>query len=485
MKKIKVKIVCAIVLLVNVMPVHCMFRSAASWRPVTSGMSRDTAARLVAEQKAKHLSLEQFVVQPKPDTSTLSGLFQSGINSFWSLFQRSQQKPAVASLSSGVTASSPFGRGVRPGDQKRMYSTSARSQPVASVPSSFKPSLMSMIPRTNENKIEQLFKEFYDALEDRRIKSEHSNFLSANLPWTSDVREFESLVKKTGYNPINRNFEGKPSFFAKMLMFFGGQTYRHSNYQYISGDGYIDHDGAKIISIFYKLGARWRPEEEARLFFNQDNYKTYFKMQGDRINKFSFANTLKDLLTYISFIRQWKNFFESIGLSINDFMPGISHIRWDYIGSLEENCGYLADKEIKNIKIEELLKNPYQNIFMKIRFIFGVATANNIYDLIGIAQEAGFFKAAQQDYRKFSEESSSDKAIWDLLPGLTSSSSKEDITKAFRKYSIDNHEDKLNVLVREGKITQEVADERKAKYKEITGAWNEYNEKLKQQQATE
>ena len=481
MKKLKSKVLYMIVLLVSVVPLHCMFRRAASWRPATSGMSREAAAHLAGMKAKEPLSAKSPHALPMRDTSTWSGWLQLGMDRLKSLLQRSQQTPEIVSVSSAASSSSPFGRS----GQRRMYSTSTTPKFVSSVPSSFQPSLMSMIPRTSENKIEKLFKNFYDGLEDRRIKSENSNFLSAHLPWTSDVREFESLVKKTGYNPINRNFEGKPSFFAKMLKLFGGQTYTYSNHKSISRDGNINLEDVRTLGIFYELGARWRPEEEAQLFFNQNNYRTFFEAQGDRINNFSFANTLEDLLKYISFIRQWKNFFKSIGLNINNFMPGISHAKWDYISSLEENCGYLADKETKNIKIEELLKKPYDNIFIRIRFIFGVAIANNIYELVGIAQEAGFFKSAPQDYRRSSGESSSDEAIWNLLPGLTSTSSKEDITKAFRKYSKENHEDVLNTLVKEGKMTKENADEKKATYQKVTAAWNDYNEKLKQQQTTE
>lgn len=68
------------------------------------------------------------------------------------------------------------------------------------------------------------------------------------------------------------------------------------------------------------------------------------------------------------------------------------------------------------------------------------------------------------------------KPIWDLLPGLTTSSSKMDIATAYRKFMLQNHPDKLPKNLPE-KEKNSIVD----KVKAVNDAWDAHKEQLKRE----
>ncbi len=71
------------------------------------------------------------------------------------------------------------------------------------------------------------------------------------------------------------------------------------------------------------------------------------------------------------------------------------------------------------------------------------------------------------------EEINLRKALKVLLPDLKP---EDDVAQAFRKCSMRYHPDKINVLIRNGQLTENVGKEKKVEYQDVVAAWNIYNE---------
>ncbi len=219
MKRVKIKVLCAIILLVSAASLHCMFiRRGASWRPATSGMSREAAARLAAIQQKERLSTQASGSLPVRDTSTWSNWFQSGVDRLKSLFQRSSvQSEVVQPISYAArTRTMPLGA--------RGYST----MPVSSDGESKR-------EKTSSNELVEATDRSYVApakskpgwLSGRAAQETYDYFLKS----MNDLKNGKKIgmstiiilvqyIQQSNYNPINIADEDGHSFYYYLLKNF-------------------------------------------------------------------------------------------------------------------------------------------------------------------------------------------------------------------------------------------------------------------------
>ena len=94
MKKIKIQVLCTIILLGNVVSLYSMLptlKRLFPGRPITSGMSRETAA--MNKLNPQPLNVKSPIIR---DTSTVSGWLWSKVDSAKSWFQGSPVQPAIS-----------------------------------------------------------------------------------------------------------------------------------------------------------------------------------------------------------------------------------------------------------------------------------------------------------------------------------------------------------------------------------------------------
>jgi hypothetical protein len=403
----------------------------------------------------------------KPTTQTWGNWFKS-------FFSTQPSKPVSYGTEENYT--SPFERG----GQKRMYGT-YQSSTQTQIPESFQPSLKSRIPWTNEYKIEEMFKQMNEDLNERREDGTYKN--SGSFPYNVD--KFQELVKASGYNPVNRDIPGEPSFFAKLLI----ASFKKSlHFQYFQAANYpMPGYGEDVIQQFYQMGARCRMGED----WNQavDRIRGLLRRivavtRIDRIETLTARNTLGEIINFASVNLKWYKFLNSIGLQ--DAAFNSSTINWDKI---EELCELQLDPAKLKETIGDLQKNPKELLSLKYGMVrLVIMTKYGRSDrpisaeyVINLLKQAGFSSIGttqqEQQYEQQRETqfgtTSFDVAKNKLtqLLGIPATSSEKEVSNAYRKFVMQYHPD----------VTKNPNNPMSLKLKnEINPAWDEYNEGLKQ-----
>ncbi|HEX4069158.1 MAG TPA: hypothetical protein VHX42_03595 [Candidatus Babeliales bacterium] len=336
MKMIKVHIVLAILLLGNAVAMQGMMQQGKKVlkKPVYKPI----------KQKVYKPSPQPIPV-PKPTTQTWGNWVKS-------LFYAEPIKPVQMNMepeesyAAEEVAPSPF-----EGGQKRRYST-YRSSTQTQIPESFEPSLKSRIPWTNEYKIEEMFRQMNKDLSERREDGTYKS--SGDLPFGPYANKFQELVQASGYNPLNRDIPGEPSFFAKLLIAFFKKSLDnqyHSQRDY-PAPGY----GEDVIQQFYQMGARYRRGKD----WNEaiDGIRNLLRRivaftRIDKIEEITAGIKLGEIIKFASINLEWYKFLNSIGLQDAAFHSPT--INWNKI---EELCELELDPTKLKETIEDLQKKP-------------------------------------------------------------------------------------------------------------------------------
>lgn len=423
MKKIKIKMICAIVLLVNVMPLHCMFRRVASWRPATSGMSREAAARLVAAQRQERSSLEQSVVEPKPDTSTWSGLFESGVNWFKSLLQRSPvESRIVQPISYAAARTVPFGA--------RGYST---TQSYA-----------------DKQKIDELFDFLNRYCHHHSIDTLPSQKYINQLveyeyygAFASTVNELVSLMDRTVYNPLNED-KGwpKPFFFRLLNMFF-----RTS----VDYTGQIYKDTDELVLKIVDLGLH-HSKKECLDAMQECGVDKLLRKKIDDMSMFTNISRFKDVQEFASVLLRWHNFLKGVDFDINS----------------------LSEKKINWEKVEQVCTFKFNNQQDYEQPMYNVKDNTDIFPIL---KEAGFtnISIGEKETTEQKEGFEDDSARFNIIRLLTlrPEASDKEILDAYNKFTRTARAD----------VTKDITGPLYIKWQtEVKPAWEVHSQQLQRQQ---
>jgi hypothetical protein len=540
MKKMRVQILCVIVSLCSGASLHCMFTSlrrvVTAGRPITSGMTPATAARLAAVQQQ--------------DTSTWSWI-QSKWNSWL-------QGSPVQSKASQTHRTAPFG--------SRSFSTTIPQR--ASFFENFK-SYFRITPLTAEefyNEFETIIRghlmENWKTPVSGKILRKHTIFTNSDLEAAKKlIDENENFVNTQIKNYM---LEGRRTGYAGAYrLVTRGKSETNSTpidmclirgLEHISALGADDFDFSfesmiNLISLAEYIMNKGGIINEANKSSYESVYldrlmKTYMDLYSDR-----FSDTKNDpTITYKRKygIEAMKAMFKALDPILEKLIPEFKeklHKAQQERLKIEQNPkAYKIEQENKKKFMEQKLKQKedylfpngvfyphqegnWQNIefnekeyqeWLKnprtFKFYFGPERKSSQYNT-GRSRsqeyEEWFKKSTSssgfksQSDTKASSSGSNFKSKSDFghkeeptqtrmqsyqekhLRSLLKLKPEEDIGEAYRKYAMKNHPDKLKILVNNGTMTRTDANEKIEDYKEINAAFKEYNDYKKQQLAKE
>lgn len=571
MKKIKIQILCTIVLLGNAASLHCMFSSlrskasAMSRRPATSGMSREAAARLVAARKAERSSLEVSNASPIRDTSTWSGWFKSKTDWFKTLFQRSSvqsqgsQHPSYASV-----RTVPFGA--------RGFSTTTTQRAP----------LWDTITSYFEEKSQERFAEQFDKLLNGTITKENERSFTAKdlesaKQFIDKNEKFINIAIKSHYyigegQTLPRGIriikydqpifsENSLDMVMRHLFPYINKDFSDLNRDYYGYNLDVIKNYLDLALYIANMGVELRKKQ-----IYQDVYFTKLMPAYKFLHSVNPSDRRYSLFgsTEQAYLKNMREIFTKLDPLLEKLIPGIEKYIRDaqeerakidsdptaYRQRLqdEEDRRYPEKKAAREkANREEYLKSKRKRKEILWRY------ANNRWDMdedyriskatreqwanvdfiedeykewlkdpIGFinfhygasssyqsAADAQRQKQQQREQQKSKEQEEvlryKGEAIWDLLPGLTANSSKEEIAKKFREFMLEYHPDRLPKYTTDDakeigdlyrkfmleyhpdKPLKDTADDKKeeieAEVRKITAAWDEYSDQLKKQQA--
>ena len=291
------QILCTIVLLVSVAPLHCMTAALRSkfGRPAMSRMTRETAPRLVADQEKERL------VQPKQDTSTWFGWL-------WSLFQRSSVQPEVIQPISYTVAGRrmmPFGA--------RGYSTTTSYYDKQSIDRLFD----FLNQYCHHHATDQLPSDKYI---DHLVEYEGYESFAAT------VNELVSLMDRTVYNPLNEDKGWPKSFFFRLLNMF----FRTS----VDYTGQIYRDTDELVLKIVDLGLH-HSEKECLDVMQECGMDKLLRKKIEDMSTFTNTSRFKDIQAFASVLLRWHNFLKGIDFDINSLSE--KKINWEKV---EQVCTF-------------------------------------------------------------------------------------------------------------------------------------------------
>jgi hypothetical protein len=489
MKKVRIQIVLILVFLGNGAVLYGMMRalrySSVPGRSVTSGLTPAAAARLAAVRSQP--SLRDHVVNTDLDTSTWSGWFQS-------LFQKPQAQSQYFQSTRFASRVPPLG--------SRSFSTTPvqRSSFWEKIESFFQEKPLTMgeidILMTGHREHDEFGKpiSIFDNNDVETAKQKLGAMIDQNPEYKDAIIGKASGVNMIDAFALDSSGETYPQF-----TLLEGVLYPIFTYEVLGGlrmayPSSQTIDRIKVLEyLIISKQARINPNNSAmykQLYLIQfmESYKQLYAPQG-KYNDPPRIKRAKEML---------KEVFKEIDPLLEEILP-------DFREGLKEAQKERAEIEsnpqaYEKIKQEEQDRSEYisakaRNMSNEYNRYAGDAYASyptEFYDRVKFDEKEyqewlrsgkhphffhehrTYFTFEENDFDQEESPEYDGEPIWQLLPGLTSTSSKEEIAKAFRVFAKEYRSD----LVPKDEATG-------IKIKKVNAAWDDYHEQLKKQKLKE